>query len=246
MTAKTVGTRSTLAEDSMHYLAFLEEWLDNRPRLAMAELVEQSGGAEHIAIVSVDLIVGFCHTGALSSPRVAGILPAVSRVLTLAADVDIRNVILTQDTHRPDAEEFASYPPHCVAGTEESQTAPELMALPSAADFTIAEKNSISSIIAPAYLAWEQERGPFTTYVIVGDCTDLCVYQAAMALKVRSQANHLGQRVIVPVSCVETYDLPVATALEIGAQPHPGDLLHHVFLHSMAQNGIDVIADITS
>jgi hypothetical protein len=66
-----------------------------------------------------------------------------------------------------------------------------------------------------------------------------------MALKTRSQANHLGQRVIVPANCVETYDLPVSTAETINAQPHPGDLLHHVFLHSMAQNGVEVVGELT-
>jgi nicotinamidase-related amidase len=123
-------------------------------------------------------------------------------------------------------------------------TAPELASLPFADRFTIIEKNSISSIIEPAFADWEAANGPFATYIVVGDCTDLCVYQAAMALKLRSVAQHLGQRVIVPVDCVETYDIPVETAQQIGAQPHDGDLLHHVFLHSMAQNGVEVVGRI--
>jgi nicotinamidase-related amidase len=242
--AQTLVGQSSLASRSTEYLEFVEHWLESRPALNLAELISTSEGPEHIAVVSVDLIVGFCHRGPLSSPRVASILPAVSTLFERAHAAGIRNIILTQDTHRPDAEEFASYPAHCVAGTEESRTAPELARLPMADTFTIAEKNSISSVIAPVYLAWEQENGPFTTYIVVGDCTDLCVYQAAMALKVRSQAWHLGQRVIVPLNCVDTYDLPVATAQSIRAQPHPGDLLHHVFLHSMAQNGVEVVAEI--
>mgnify|MGYP000710497541 CR=1 FL=1 len=234
----------TLADRSADYLAFVEAWLRDRPTLTLHELVASVSSPDQIAIVSVDLIVGFCHVGPLASPRVAGILSAVSALFTRANEVGITNLLLTQDTHRPDAEEFENYPPHCIADTEESLTAPELAALPFASGFTIAEKNSISSVIAPTYLEWEHERGPFSTYIVVGDCTDLCVYQAALALKVRSQAQHLGQRVIVPIDCVETYDLPVHTARAIGAQPHPGDLLHHVFLHSMAQNGVEVVATI--
>jgi len=230
---------------SQHYLTFLEAWLDARPAVALDDLVVAAGGTEQVAIVSVDLIVGFCYTGPLASQRVAGILPAVTRLLRHANGAGVTNVILTQDTHRPDAEEFSDYPPHCVAGTQESRTVSELAALPFAGTFALAEKNSISSVIAPDYLAWEQAHGPFSVYVVVGDCTDLCVYQAAMALKTRSQAQHLGQRVIVPADCVETYDLAVETARAIGAQPHPGDLLHHVFLHSMAQNGVEVVATIT-
>ena len=240
MTATMSQTRR-LAQQSVPYLEFVEDWLATRPELALDSIIAEAGAPDHVAIVSVDLIVGFCHTGPLSSPRVAGILPAVRTLFERAQRAGVENIVLTQDTHKPDAEEFGSYPVHCVAGTEESQIAPELASLPFAGQLTVIEKNSISSIIDPDYIAWEAAQGPFSTYIIVGDCTDLCVYQAAMALKIRSAANHFGQRVIVPVDCVETYDLPVETAERIGAPPHDGDLLHHVFLHSMAQNGIDVV-----
>lgn len=229
---------------SAAYLDHIERWLDELPELSLDAIVADAGSAGQVAIVSVDLIVGFCHRGPLSSPRVAGILPAVRRLFERANEAGISHIVLTQDTHRPDAEEFGSYPPHCVAGSDESLTAPELATLPFADSFTVIEKNSISSIIDPAFTDWEAANGPFSTYIVVGDCTDLCVYQAAMALKVRSVAQHLGQRVIVPVDCVETYDISVEMAGQIGSLPHDGDLLHHVFLHSMAQNGVEIVGRI--
>lgn len=232
---------ATLAERSATYLTFLETWLRERPATTLSSIIDIAGGADRVVVVSVDLIVGFCHSGPLASPRVAGILPAVTALFSLAHDAGIEQFALTQDTHRPDAEEFASYPSHCVAGTEEARTAPELLALPFSGQFTILEKDSISSVIAPSFIEWERTRELPRAYIVVGDCTDLCVYQAAMALKLRSISQHMGQRVIVPVDCVETYDLPVEVADAIGAQPHPGDLLHHIFLHSMAQNGVEVV-----
>lgn len=236
--------RDTLATRSTAYLDYIEGWLADRPVLRLADIVAQAGGPASVAILSVDLIVGFCHQGALASPRVAGILPAVRDLFVSAHDAGVEHFVLTQDTHRPDAQEFASYPPHCIAGTEESRTAPELASLPFADRFRVVEKNSISSLIAPGFGAWEAQAGPIRAWIVVGDCTDLCVYQAAMALKVRSLAEHRGQRVVIPADCVETYDLPVETALALGAQPHDGDLLHHVFMHSMAQNGVEVVARI--
>ncbi len=243
MTASTTSVTS-LTQRSAPYLDYIELWLAELPELSIDAVIAAAGSAERIAIVSVDLIVGFCHSGPLSSPRVAGILPAVRHLFERAHAAGIRHIALTQDTHLPDAEEFGSYPAHCVVDTEESQTAPELASLPFADTFTVIEKNSISSIIEPAFIAWESANGPFSTYIVVGDCTDLCVYQAAMALKLRSVAQHLGQHVIVPADCVETYDIPVETARQMGAQPHDGDLLQHVFLHSMAQNGVDVVGRI--
>lgn len=244
MQTTQVTSSGRLVERSAAYLDYLDEWLNARPATTVHDIIDASGGPERVAIVSVDLIIGFCHTGPLSSQRVAGILPAVRDLMLRAHDAGVRHIVLTQDTHFPDAEEFASYPPHCVRDTEESRTTPELADLPFAGDFSVIEKNSISSVIEPGFVEWEEQHGPFGAYIIVGDCTDLCVYQAAMALKVRSVARHLGQMVVVPVDCVQTYDMPVQTAREIGAEPHDGDLLHAIFLHSMALNGVDVVARI--
>jgi nicotinamidase-related amidase len=245
MTVPSLSSTS-LAERSAEYLHFLESWARTLRSTQLSEIIESAGGPEQVAVLSVDLIVGFCHSGPLASPRVAAILPAVNELFSNAYSAGIRTFALAQDTHVPDADEFTSYPPHCVAGSQESETVPELSELPFFGEFTIIRKNSISSVIAPEFLEWEQAVGRPRSYIIVGDCTDLCVYQAAMALKTRSNSEHLGQRVIVPENCVATYDISVQQATDIGAEPHPGDLLHHVFLHSMASNGVEVIGSITA
>jgi hypothetical protein len=51
--------------------------------------------------------------------------------------------------------------------------------------------------------------------------------------------------VIVPVDCVDTYDLPVETAQKIGATPHSAEILHLVFLYHMMLNGVEVVTEIT-
>ncbi len=237
----TRSPNSPLRDRSASFLDYLEHWLADLPDESMESIVTVAGSADLVAVVSVDLIVGFCHSGPLSSPRIAGVLPATRRLFERAHEIGITKFVLPQDTHQPDAEEFRSYPPHCIVDTEESETAPELATLPFADMFKIIEKNSISSVIEPAFTNWEATNGPLDAYIVVGDCTDLCVYQAAMALKLRSVRQHLGQRVIVPVDCAETYDISVEAAKEIGAMPHDGDLLHHVFLHSMALNGVEVV-----
>jgi hypothetical protein len=66
-----------------------------------------------------------------------------------------------------------------------------------------------------------------------------------MALRVR--ANVLGQRearIIVPANCVRTYDMPVETALGLGALPHDGDLLHRIFVYHIALNDIQVVSKV--
>ena len=63
-----------------------------------------------------------------------------------------------------------------------------------------------------------------------------------MYLKLQANARNEKSRVILPVDCVDTYDLPVHVANDIGAIPHDGDLLHYIFLYHMMLNGIEVVA----
>ena len=122
---------------------------------------------------------------------------------------------------------------------------PELASLHFSDSFTVMHKNSISSSIHTALDAWlNAHQQNIDTFVVVGDCTDLCTYQLAMHLRLRANAHGYAQRVIVPADCVQTYDMPVDTAAELGIMPHDGDLMHAMFLYQMALNGIEVVSSL--
>ena len=229
-----------MAVESKPFLDWLVRWKAHLPELNAEEIISDPAQA---AVISVDLTNGFCCEGPLASPRVAAIVPAAVRLFHRAHDLGVRHFLLLQDTHDADAIEFSAYPPHAVAGTAESETIDELKDLPFADLFVIMPKNSVSCDIGTALGTWLEAHPAVSTFIVVGDCTDICVYLAAMYLRLR--ANVLGlreARVVVPADCVQTYDLPVATAEEVGALPHDGDLLHQVFLYHMALNGIQVVA----
>ncbi len=153
---------------------------------------------------------------------------------------------MIQDTHEPEAVEFNQWPPHCVRGTSESETVPEFKSLPFFDQMVVLEKNSIQAALNTGLEAWLSDHPQVDTFIVVGDCTDLCTYQLAMHVRLRANAHQKAHRVIVPANCVDTYDLPVETAKEIGAMPHPADLLHAVFLYHMALNGVEVVSEIAS
>lgn len=229
-----------MSSESQPFLDWLAQWEESLPDASLSEVVPDPARA---ALVSEDMLKGFCNQGALASPRAGGIVPAVVRLFQRAHDLGGRHFLLFQDTHDPDAVEFSAYPPHCVAGTAESETIDELKALPFSDLFVTLPKNSISSSIGTGLDAWLEAHPQVTDFIVVGVCTDICVYLAALYLRMR--ANILGQRearVVVPADCVQTYDLPVETAAELGALPHDADLLHRVFLYHMALNGIEVVA----
>jgi nicotinamidase-related amidase len=232
-----------LIEGSRPFLGWLVDWYNTRPTWDLARWLKQAGrDPGEVAILAVDVVAGFCSEGPLSSERVGGIVKPIVDLFARAHALGVRHYLLPQDTHSEDAVEFASYPPHCVRGTPESSTVPELQELPFAERFKVIEKDSISSAIGTKLDEWLSSHPEVTTFIVVGDCTDLCVYQLAMHLRLR--ANVLGLRdvrVLVLAGAVDTFDLPVELAQDIGAMPHHGDLLHLIFLYSMAQNGIEIV-----
>ncbi|HPA32690.1 MAG TPA: isochorismatase family protein, partial [Anaerolineaceae bacterium] len=200
---------------------------------------------ERAAILPVDVIQGFCVSGPLASPRVARIVTPIVQLFQSAHAAGLKHILLTQDTHEPDAVEFANFPPHCVRGTAEAEPVAEIQALPFFHEMVILPKNSIASGLNTGLSDWLDAHPEVDTFIVVGDCTDLCTYQLAMHLRLDANARQIQRRVIVPADCVETYDLPVDTARQIGALPHPADLLHAVFLYHMALNGMEVVQSIT-
>lgn len=223
------------------FLRYLEAWYAALPAADLAAIVGEH--PERVAVCSIDMIDGFCNQGPLAGPRVQALIQPVVALFTRAHALGVRNFVLTQDTHDPDTPEFNAYPPHCIRGTPESRTVRELAELPFAEIITTIEKNSLSSHIGTGLGAWLRERPQLDTFVIVGDCTDLCVYSVAMHLRLEANALNLQRRVIVPAGAVDTFDTPVSVARELGIMAHDGDLHHVLFLHHMAQNGVEVVAE---
>lgn len=231
-----------LVQDALPFLAWIGDWKDGLPALNMADVVDKPAS---VVLLSVDVTNGFCYEGPLSSPRVATIVPPIVRLFERAYELGIRRFILPQDTHHEEAIEFGSFPPHCTRNSAESESVAEFKALPFFDQFIVMPKNSISSNLGTELPAWLDAHPDVTTFLVVGDCTDLCTYQLAMYLRLRAnEFQRTSDRVILPVNCVDTYDLSVQVAQETGAFPHHGDLLHLIFLYHMALNGVEVVASV--
>lgn len=232
-------TTNSLIERSVDFINFLDNWLVSLPGQSVASVIKDP---VRTAVISVDMLNGFCAYGPLSSPRVDGIVEPVVRVFKAAWAQGVRSLLLIQDTHEPDALEFAQWPVHCVRGTSEAEAVDAIKALPFFDQTIQIPKNSIHSGLNTALTDWMAVHPEVDTYIVVGDCTDLCTYQLAMHLRLDANARQLQRRVVVPAAAVDTYDRPVEVALAQGGLPHSGDLLHVVFLYHMALNGVEVVA----
>lgn len=223
-------------------------WLENhtaqRRPLPLAELIDSAGGPTGCAVVAVDLVEGFCRTGPLHSPRIDALIPPTIDLLRRCHQAGVRNFLFPCDAHQKDSPEFAAFPPHCVAGTEESQIVSDLLALPFADLFERLDKRSVSSTIE-TNLKMRLQGEKFQKIICVGDCTDLCLYHLATALRFLANSSGLPWEIVVPADLVATYDVPVETALGLGILPHPGDLLHDFFLYHLELNGVRVVSSLS-
>jgi nicotinamidase-related amidase len=241
------GAGGDLARRSAPFLDYLEAFVAGLPERRLADVIDQAGGPDRVAIVLVDVVNGFCRFGALASERVGAIVPPIVKLLEAAHAAGVSRVAVFRDSHTPNALEFEQFAPHCIAGTPESVLVDEVARLPQAAGYLDVPKNSISPWLGREdFVAWvdDLEASGVNTFIVVGDCTDLCVYQTAMPFKLRGNAADRRVNVIVPAAAVDTYDLPVEVARGLGAMPHDGDLLHAVFLYHLRLNGVQVVRDL--
>ncbi len=217
---------------------FVARWLDTVPTARLDEVAPDPATA---AIFAADIINGFLREGALSSERIDGITGPVLELVRRAWEYGIRDFVFLQDTHPADTPEFEAYPAHAIAGTRESEMIPELAELPFADHFTIIEKNSLHPAIDTTFDAWLDAHPNLRTAIVIGDCTDLCVTALAMHLRLRANARGVqGFQVIVPMDCVDTFDIPENPDLPPGAA-HPAEFFHAVWLYHLASNNIRIV-----
>jgi nicotinamidase-related amidase len=244
-TATPDTSHADLVETSAPFLAWLSKWQASLPTLDLQQYLSDNEISPHdVAVISADLVEGFCYTGPLSSPRIADIVGPSAALFRRAHHLGIRQFCLVQEYHTHDAPEFEQFGPHCIRGTEEAHTVKALLDLPFAETFQVIHKNSLHPALHTTLDEWLSERPNVATFITVGDCTDLCLYQLVMHLKLNANAAGYRTNVLVPADCVQTYDMPIEVAEGLGAMPHDGDLMHAIFLYHMALNGALVVRSI--
>jgi len=186
--------------------------------------------SEQTALVIIDMVNGFAREGALMSPRIEGLINETVRLSKACDELKITKIAFA-DNHTKESPEFDAYPEHCIAGTSESEIVDELKRI---GGYTLFPKNSTNSFLEAGFQKWLNDNGHIDTFIITGDCTDICIQQFAITLKAWFNMQNKRARVIVPVNAVETYDLGM----------HDGDLVNVMALYNMMINGVELIAGI--
>ncbi|MCT4596110.1 MAG: cysteine hydrolase [Anaeromicrobium sp.] len=184
------------------------------------------------AIVVVDVINGFIREGNLFSDRIGEIIKPIEVLLKKGGDY---KKLFIKDVHTKESLEFETYPSHCLVDTRESEIVDELKGYIDDNSHIIC-KNSTNAFVNEEFSKWLKVNEKVKNYMIVGDCTDICVMQLALTLKAYHNEKNIKNRIIVPRNCVETYNLDVTY--------HDGELLNIMSFYMMDLNGIEIVEKI--
>lgn len=206
----------------LNQLNSLKNNLDNLPTLNLSDL--QLNKTE---LFIVDINNGFAKEGNMYSSRVNNLINPIVN-FTKSISKDIKSIIAFTDYHTDESVELLNYPTHCLKDTIECEIVDELKSID---NIKIVKKNSTNGFFALSNLDFNNT----DNIIIIGDCTDICVYQLAITLKSYFNQNNINKNIIVPINLVDTYDIE---------NIHPAKLLNIVFFNSMLQNGIKVVKEI--
>lgn len=171
-------------------------------------------------LIIIDMINGFVNEGAMANPNAYSIINTTQELVEQCLNDDVE-IIHYIDTHQEDAQEFDSYPPHCLKGTSEAQPIKEI-------DYKKIKhiyKNSTNGFFA---------KNPFDykkNIYIIGLVTDICIFEFALTAQKYKEEYNLPFSVNVINDLVTTFDAP----------GHNAKLVHKQFIDILESRGVNII-----
>ncbi|TRZ48924.1 MAG: nicotinate phosphoribosyltransferase [Dehalococcoidia bacterium] len=148
------------------------------------------------AVLVIDMIKGFLEKGypAYCGRKARSIIPNIQGLLEQELAQGSK-VFFICDHHAPDDLEFKMFPPHCIEGTVETESVPELADYPG----EMIPKRRFSSFFDTPLEEKLRQLKP-EKLIVCGICTDICVLQTVADAKARDY------EVEVPVDCVASFN----------------------------------------
>ena len=159
------------------------------------------------ALYMIDMNNGFVNFGPMANPKYNELVPEQLKMLEkFKREGQQINFIL--EAHDKNANEFKTYPEHCVRGTEEAEVIPEFkdyQLLPGTKTFY---KNCINGMLNRDVQDEIRKLKALREIVIEGVCADLCVMDFA-----RTYARFLDEinreaKIFVVRKAIDTFDAP--------------------------------------
>ncbi|KAK9990970.1 hypothetical protein SO802_025955 [Lithocarpus litseifolius] len=228
-----------------------EELPVNQESLVLSEDVKTG-------LVLVDIVNGFCTVG---SGNLAPTQPDEQISGMVDESVKLARVFCEKkwpifaflDSHHPDIPE-PPYPPHCIAGTNESKLVPALQWLENEPNATLRCKDCIDGFLGSIekdgsnlFIDWVRTN-QIKKILVVGICTDVCVLDfvcSTLSARNRGLLVPLEDVIVYSNGCA-TFDLPIHVANTMkDAIAHPQELMHHIGLYIAKGRGAKVVSEVS-
>lgn len=216
--------KSQFMQSASQALEELYDVLADLPSVSLSEF-----DPSRTVLLLVDLVKGFLSEGPLSDPAIQEIARPVRNLTEVCRDAGIAAAAFV-DCHCSDAAEFSAFPPHCIEGTPEAELIPELAGL----SLPCYPKNSTNGFFCPDFQRDLIQHPQVRTFLVVGDCTDICVMQFCLTLKTYFNQKNQESRVVVPMEAVDTFHAP----------GHHRDYMNTAALKFLLGAGIEVVSEI--
>lgn len=214
--------KSIFLEKSKSILSQIYEFIHDLPCIDISEFNPQN-----TALIILDMVNGFTKFGELYSPRNGSLITPISLLSKKCSELGIVKLAFA-DTHTSECPEFNSYPPHCIEGTAECEIVDEIDV------HTVISKNSTNGFLETEFQNWLKSNESIDTFIVVGNCTDICVYQFVTTLKAHFNRENKNSNIYVAEHLTNTFD----------GGMHNADLLQIMSLFSMSNNGINIVKDV--
>ena len=159
------------------------------------------------SLYMIDMNNGFVNFGMMANPEYNKLVPEQLRLIEkFRREGELVNFIL--EGHDENAQEFLTYPKHCVLGTDEALLIPEFVGEQVKPDTRTYYKNSINGMLNRTLQEDLVALKNLKEIVIGGVCADLCVMDFGRTeLRFLDEINRDIVMFVVK-SCIDTFDLP--------------------------------------
>lgn len=216
-----MNRKELLLRESTEMISVIYNKLENLETVLLDDM-----NPEKTLLLIVDINKGFAKKGFLYSSRIENLVNPISQLAKKCLDKGISVKAFT-DYHTEDSIELKSYPNHCMENSDEWELVDEL----NIDGIEVIKKNSTNGFLEEKFKLDDENT---ENIIIVGDCTDICIYQLAITLRAAFNRVNKPGEIFVPKNLVDTFD----------NEMHKAEFMNYVFLNSMIDNGIKVIKDI--
>ena len=179
-------------------------------------------------LVVIDMVNGFVNFGALADKKIGKIAPTIINMIK-DAEKNGYEILAFKDCHNKDDEEFQTFPPHCLKGTEESELIPEIKKYEDKFDYIIG-KNTTNGFVTKQFKALMNIR-KYDNVVVCGCCTDICVLNFVESYTNHIKNNNLDTNIYVVKNACYTFD----------GQNHNAEKYHNLALEQMEKMGAKIV-----